>query len=344
MSKLVKKPKNSREVSKRLKRKVSKKKSTHNLQKLSNTIQPSGPGTQKEAGWRGNKMVKVGFSSMQGLRSEMEDAHNIVFNCDKKIPGTMFFAVYDGHGGQETSNFLKKEMLSGIKATEEYATGVYDEAIISACLQIDNKINEMFKDRDQVPGSTANMAFIVDKELFVSNIGDSRCVGCIDGEAVALSVDHKPDVPVEQARIVNAGARVDVEDGHLYSKYGILGLSRAIGDSEFKRNEHLEPTEQIVSPLPDVIIRTIDHSWQFMVLACDGVWDVASNEEVVRFVLEGIAKGQNPKEICMALCDKCIGSRDNITCILVCFLQKKTYSELAVKCKSILKSKYRKTK
>ena len=294
------------------------------------------PVTTKESGLSENKYVKVGFSSMQGWRPEMEDSHNVILDGDKKIPGTMFFAVYDGHGGQEISRLLGKEMFKEIKGTEEYAAGAYEQAIISAALEMDSKMKETFKENPSTPGSTANMALIVVKELFVGNIGDSRCIACINGQAKPLSVDHKPGNPEERKRINKAGAEVDVDDGHLYTENSSLAVSRSMGDFEYKKNQKLGAIDQVVSPLADVIQRTIDDSWQFILLGCDGIWDELSNDEAISFVLTGIAKGKDPKQICMELCDRCIGSMDNTTCILVCFLHNKPYKNLVATCRSYL--------
>lgn len=294
------------------------------------------PITIKDTGISENNDVKVGFSSMQGWRPEMEDSHNIILDGDKQVPGTMFFAVYDGHGGQEVSRLLGKEMFKEIKGSEEYAAGAYEQAIISAALEMDSKMKEMFKGIQSTPGSTANMALIVDKELFVGNIGDSRCIGCINGRARPLSVDHKPGNPEEQKRIKKAGADVDVDDGHLYTENSSLAVSRSMGDFEYKANLKLGATDQVVSPLADVTQMTIDDSWQFILLGCDGIWDELSNDEAINFVLRGIAKGKDPKQICMDLCDRCLISMDNTTCILVCFLHNKPYENLVATCKSYL--------
>merc|ERR1712226_814142 len=125
------------------------------------------PITSKETSLSENKIVKVGFSAMQGWRPEMEDAHNIILNGDNKVPGVMFFAVFDGHGGHEVSGLLGKEMFKEIKRTEEYAEKAYEQALISAALEIDAKMKEIFKQLRASPGSTANMALMVDNELFV---------------------------------------------------------------------------------------------------------------------------------------------------------------------------------
>lgn len=52
------------------------------------------------------------------------------------------------------------------------------------------------------------MALLSDRELTVANVGDSRGVLCDkDGNAVALSHDHKPYQLKERKRIKRAGER-----------------------------------------------------------------------------------------------------------------------------------------
>jgi len=80
----------------------------------------------------------------------------------------MFFAVFDGHGGHEVSQLLGNEMFSQIKRTEEYAAGAYDAAVIPAALKMDDRMKELFKHKQYSPGSTANLALMVGKELYVA--------------------------------------------------------------------------------------------------------------------------------------------------------------------------------
>lgn len=64
----------------------------------------------------------------------------------------------------------------------------------------------------------------------------------------------------------------------MYRVNGNLNLSRAIGDLKYKTNKSLPPADQIISAEPDVTITTLTEDDWFIVLACDGVWDVYSNQ------------------------------------------------------------------
>lgn len=79
-------------------------------------------------------------------------------------------------------------------------------------------------------GCTAVVALLVERELYVANAGDSRCVLCRNGKAVEMSLDHKPEDTEELNRIRKAGGRVTL-DGRVN---GGLNLSRAIGDHGYK--------------------------------------------------------------------------------------------------------------
>ena len=77
-------------------------------------------------------------------------------------------------------------------------------------------------------------------DLYVGNVGDSRCIASINGKAEALSVDHKPSDQYERARIENAGGFVEFNRVN-----GNLALSRAVGDFAFKGNTSLPPEDQV---------------------------------------------------------------------------------------------------
>lgn len=57
-------------------------------------------------------------------------------------------------------------------------------------------------------GTTCLVALLSDREVTVANVGDSRGVLCDkDGNAVALSHDHKPYQLKERKRIKRAGEK-----------------------------------------------------------------------------------------------------------------------------------------
>uniref|UniRef100_A0A3Q1J6W8 Protein phosphatase 1G n=1 Tax=Anabas testudineus TaxID=64144 RepID=A0A3Q1J6W8_ANATE len=175
-------------------------------------------------------------------------------------------------------------------------------------------------------GTTAVVALIRGKQLIVANAGDSRCVVSERGKAVDMSYDHKPEDEVELARIKNAGGKVTM-DGRVN---GGLNLSRAIGDHFYKRNKALPPEEQMISAMPDVKVLTLNEDHDFMVIACDGIWNVLSSQEVVDFITERIKPDQSGKvralsSIVEELLDHCLAPNtsgdgtgcDNMTCIIV---------------------------
>ena len=103
-----------------------------------------------------------------------------------------------------------------------------------------------------------------------------------------MSVDHKPDIPAELKRIERAGEWVS--DGRVLDN---LNLSRGLGDSEYKVDTRLKPEEQIFSAFPDTKIEDLTKECDFVVVACDGIWDCKTNQEVCDYFSERLKK--NPK-------------------------------------------------
>uniref|UniRef100_A0A2I3GF09 protein-serine/threonine phosphatase n=1 Tax=Nomascus leucogenys TaxID=61853 RepID=A0A2I3GF09_NOMLE len=183
-------------------------------------------------------------------------------------------------------------------------------------------------------GTTAVVALIRGKQLIVANAGDSRCVVSEAGKALDMSYDHKPEDEVELARIKNAGGKVTM-DGRVN---GGLNLSRAIGDHFYKRNKNLPPEEQMISALPDIKVLTLTDDHEFMVIACDGIWNVMSSQEVVDFIQSKIGQRDENGELRLLssiveeLLDQCLAPDtsgdgtgcDNMTCIIICFKPRNT--------------------
>ena len=186
-------------------------------------------------------------------------------------------------------------------------------------------------------GTTACIVMLTPSWVVCANAGDSRSViSRLGNKAVPLSYDHKPDDEPEERRIRDAGGYV--AGGRVE---GDLAVSRGLGDFRFKnmavvmsaplfgveeeetaggaaaasnntsesqqRNNSMEPGDQKVSPIPDIIVQTRNPSQdEFIIVACDGIWDVQTNYEAVKSVAEMFQEGENNlglicEEVCWLL-------------------------------------------
>ena len=117
-------------------------------------------------------------------------------------------------------------------------------------------------------GCTACVALLTENEIYCANSGDSRCVLSNGGAALEMSMDHKPDLPTEKMRIEKAGGFV--EENRVK---GILNLSRSLGDLEYKQDKALSVDNQMITCVPEIKIEKITKNHDFLVIACDGIWD-----------------------------------------------------------------------
>ncbi|KRZ53825.1 putative protein phosphatase 2C T23F11.1, partial [Trichinella nativa] len=323
----------------------------------------SEPDTKLTTASCGNSYLKVGSSSMQGWRIQMEDAHTHLLSLpeDEKVS---FFGVYDGHGGACASRYASCHLHKAIAQTKAFAEGDLVEAIKQGFLDVDKDMLENHGNLVGVAGTTAVIVMLKEDTLFCGNVGDSRAVISAGGVAEPLSFDHKPVNEGEIKRIFSAGGWVEFNRVN-----GNLAMSRALGDFIYKACQEKSPKEQIVTAYPDVVSRSLTDADEFIVLACDGVWDVMTNQEVVDFCRERIAAGLAPEkvavlndankmmnnnsiiifvayffclneQICEELLLQCLAPDcqmgglgcDNMTVILVCLLRDKPYEELMKKC------------
>lgn len=128
-------------------------------------------------------------------------------------------------------------------------------------------------------GCTATVALITPSEIYCCNAGDSRTVMSKGKQAVDLSVDHKPDDPEEHRRIVAANGFVEESRVN-----GMLALSRALGDFEYKNNRNMKAKDQAVTAFPDVKCVQLTSDTEFVLLACDGIWDVMTSQQGISYV------------------------------------------------------------
>ncbi|OMJ96243.1 hypothetical protein SteCoe_206 [Stentor coeruleus] len=264
-----------------------------------------------------NQRVRFASCEMQGWRNTMEDAKLVNLALDDK---TMIFGVFDGHGGKEVAEFVSRHFCAEIVTLRSFKEGNFEQALKDTFLRMDELIKtteglkEVIRIAKDLPdnypvqadpsllmaGCTAVVALICRNTLYVANAGDSRCVLNREGRAIEMSIDHKPDLPQERDRIIRAGGMV--EDGRVM---GNLNLSRSIGDLEYKKNASIPAKDQMISAYPDVKIEELGLRDEFLVLACDGVWDMLTSQECVNFVSQRI-KNKPLGTIAEETLDRCL--------------------------------------
>lgn len=296
----------------------------------------SEPVVDKKSENGGGDSLIFGVSSMQGWRISMEDAHACVLDLQAEGEGgkptppdqrLSFFGVYDGHGGDKVAIYTGENLHKIVAKQDAFKEGDLKKALQDGFLATDRAILSDPKYEEEVSGCTASVGIISKDKIYIANSGDSRSVLGIKGRAKPLSYDHKPQNETEKARIQAAGGFVDF--GRVN---GNLALSRAIGDFEFKKSADLPPEHQIVTAFPDVQIHDINEDDEFLVIACDGIWDCQSSQAVIEFVRRGIAAKQDLSAICENMMDNCLASNsdtggvgcDNMTIVIIGLLQGRT--------------------
>eukprot|EP01090_Pellita_catalonica_P005943 TRINITY_DN16149_c0_g1_i1.p1 TRINITY_DN16149_c0_g1~~TRINITY_DN16149_c0_g1_i1.p1 ORF type:complete len:471 (-),score=113.15 TRINITY_DN16149_c0_g1_i1:24-1436(-) len=268
----------------------------------------------------------AGFESVIGLRKTMEDTHvcldkvSAVFPELKKSPPAeiAFYGVYDGHGGTEASALAEKHVHKEILTSDEFKKGNIQEACAQGLRRADKIILDASAAEEWKNGSTAVLAVILERHLYIANLGDSEAVlgkrkeGGFEG--VCITVKHKPTEKAEKDRIKAQGGHVVF--GRLF---GDLAISRSLGDADYKKP--LSDAD-FVSAEPYTSRVALSHTADdFLILACDGVWDKVSYQEAADLVGTSRDEGKKPAECAKALSDKALanGTKDNVTAIVVFF-------------------------
>ena len=230
-------------------------------------------------------------------------------------------AVFDGHGGVSAAKWCGEHFGACLsEALKEYKEDVR-EAFNAAYTAADSQLTG---ENDIYSGCTAATCLLKPSGdgymLCSANCGDARAVLWYfnvnifsrKGEAVRLTYDHKGSDPAEQKRVKEAGGFI--ADNRVS---GMLAITRSLGDAELK---------EFVTGNPYTSEINLEPSDEFLVVACDGVWDVLSDNVCCKYIQSKLAQGvTDPDVIAEDLVDLAIteGSADNISVIVVLFHFKK---------------------
>lgn len=319
-----------------------------------------------------------GISEAIGARPTMEDRTIVIQNLMYPPPDyyydgspketltelafTTFAAVFDGHGGDECSNYLvdalprhiRNQMLTDREALRQSIEngrgprGLHTDSGEDATSEIMRRVlktaylraDKEFISPKTAPqsGSTGATVVLFGRRLFAANVGDSRVVlARKNGACLELTSDHKPSRPDEAARVRAAGGFI------LHKRVmGELAITRAFGDKSFKMGikamleedaDELggaggvsdDATKDLTAPLvsaePEIASIVLSHDDEFLLLACDGLFDVFKSQDAITFARqELIAHRGEPAEVARILSDQAIRvrrSRDNVSILII---------------------------
>ncbi|XP_047941297.1 probable protein phosphatase 2C 21 isoform X1 [Salvia hispanica] len=310
----------------------------------------STPKTEKSSEDGENDRLRFGLAAMQGWRATMDDAHAAIPNLDNTRSLFGVYDGYRGdevakfcakflhqqvlkqeeYSAGDVGTALRKaflrmdEMMTGQRGWRELVIlgdklHMFDglmECLIFATrhgAEADEWTEEGPHSNFRGPysGSTACVAVIGENQLVVANAGDSRCVISRNGQALELSVDHRPILPVERERIIRGGGYV--RWGRVQ---GYLDISRAIGGVEFKSIINLPPEEQMVTADPEVKTVEFTDKDEFIVIATDGIClplrDSMSSQEVVEFIHKQLQQESKLSSVCEKVLDWCLAPTDRV--------------------------------
>ena len=273
-------------------------------------------------GFNDRLIIEFGHCSKQGKRKTMEDQvimKNNLYVSESKCSSKFLslFAVFDGHSGCESAKLAKKNM-ENILIKELISNNDIIKAIKNTIIKLDKLICNAEHDS----GCTLN-GFLIDKIkyiIYTINIGDSRSILISNNNVIKqLSIDHKPNNAIESKRIIKNGGFITNN-----RILGVLGVSRSLGDKMLKSNDM-----NFVDNTPDINIHNITKNNKFLVCACDGLFDVLSNDDIGTYINKQYNNNIDINDIATNIVNYAINdkkSKDNVSVIICKLIYNNNYS------------------
>ncbi|XP_054156164.1 protein phosphatase 1K, mitochondrial-like [Oppia nitens] len=255
----------------------------------------------------------VGFASALGRRTTNEDIYNVTeINTD-----LLYFAVFDGHGGQACVQYCNENMINHIKYWLERQEKDLQLILEKAFIEVNNSFarfvtyNPFVETKNSFSGTTATVCLLRNGiELVVGHCGDSRALLCRNGQVMRLTNDHNANVKAEKERIVKSHGFIKNDSLGVGLVNGRLAMTRSIGDLDLKPYG--------VIALPDTRSIEIKHGKDaFVILTSDGINYVMSDQEVV----DAVQSCGQPSEAAQFVTDQALhyACQDNATALVVPF-------------------------
>ena len=257
-----------------------------------------------------NTVLEYSFREDQNIDSQplMEDKSKSIENFNNDI-NQMVFELFDGHGGDDISNFLQQNFVQIYKQYLEINNYNIPKSLTYSFKEADEMIKESLTNLDGM-GSTGTIIHIFwesDTKLMVytGNVGDSRVTLISPTHIIKLSYDHRMSDEKEKKRILESG--IEVIENRIG---GELMLTRIFGDYEFKPKEKGKEKEKgkdkkkglICEPFLSKIKIDLNIKDQFLILASDGIWDLVTEKEIQQM----LEMTTNSEKLCAMIIKKAL--------------------------------------
>ena len=254
-----------------------------------------------------NTVLEYSFREDQNIDSEasMEDKSKSIenFNNDKN---QMVFEIFDGHGGDEMSNYLQMNLAQIYKQNLLLNKGNIILSLKNAFRDADDEMKNQLNIEGL--GSTGTLVHIKwesedDLVVYSANVGDSRVSLISPEHIIRLSYDHRTTDEKERKRILESG--LEIIDDRIN---GTLMLTRIFGNYEYKNDEENEEEENssnkglICEPFISKINIDLNIENQFLILASDGIWDTITEEEIQNIIISH----NDTQQICSIVIKNCL--------------------------------------
>jgi serine/threonine protein phosphatase PrpC len=224
----------------------------------------------------------------------------------------MLFELFDGHGGEDISNFLQQNFIPIYKQYLEIFHYDIPKSLSSSFKEADEAIKENLNNLNGM-GSTGTIIHLLWEEknrlmVYTGNVGDSRASLISPNHIIRLTYDHRMNDPKEKERIVNSG--IEIIDNRIG---GELMLTRIFGDYEFKDEKHKNGV--LCEPFLSKIKIDLSIKDQFLILASDGIWDLVDEKEIQKMV----KKNNNSEKLCAMIIKKALDKEawDNMSVFVI---------------------------
>ena len=260
-----------------------------------------------------NTVLEYSFREDQNIYSQvhMEDKSKSIENFNNN-KDQMLFELFDGHGGEDISNFLQQNFAQIYKQYLEINNYDIPKSLSYSFKEADKLIKETLNNIDGM-GSTGTIIHLTWEEknklmVYTANVGDSRVSLISPTHIIRLSYDHRMSDKKEKERILESG--VDIEKNRIG---GELMLTRIFGDYELKDKKIKNGL--ICEPFLSKIKIDLNIIEQFLILASDGIWDLVSEKEIQQM----ISQNNNSENLCARIIKKAIDkeSWDNMSVFVI---------------------------